>query len=272
MKAMTKCFSVVLAAASLLTLAGCKKSTPNNRVATTANWNTRTSTIVEKNYLEFWQSHKEKAEYTLSFKESGNPKYSVNYNTATAVYSTEFYMESAYDWTSDKLPEDYRASEKFAEPVYVYEISLSISGAYKVKSSGEEFAFNDVLKTVCKYRLAGDNLKPVYSHQIIQNTAPASLGSDNIKDNYVQINKVVETFYNQEFTQATSYVTDKLAANPETVTKKTGLSNGSGYSVFDNSQIDAAVRAFTFTGGSTRVFNTVIPQDKSLIHLCRCRR
>ncbi len=43
-----------------------------------------------------------------------------------------------------------------------------------------------------------------------------------------------------------------------------GLNNGSGYSVFDNSQINAAVRAFTFTGGATRFFNTVIPQDNTL--------
>lgn len=264
MKAMSKCFSVVLAAASLLTLAGCKKATPNNRVATTANWNTRTATIVEKNYLDFWQTHKEKAVYSLSFKESGNPKYSVSYDTANAVYSTEFYMESAYDWSSDKLPEDYRKEEKLTEPVYVYETSLTISGAYKVKSSGEEFAFSDVLKSVCKFRLAGENLKPVYSHQIIQNTAPASLGSDSIKDNYVQINQVVETFYNKEFTQSTAYITDKKTENAETVTKKTGLNNGSGYSVFDNSQINAAVRAFTFTGGATRFFNTVIPQDNTL--------
>lgn len=261
MKAFSKCFAVVLTAASLITLGGCAKSTPDNRVATTANWNARTSVIVEKNYLDYWQSHKEVAEYGITFKDTGANGYSISYDTDNAVYTTEFYMEKSYDWQSAAIPEEYRTKEEKSEPVYVYTTSLAISGVYKITASGDEKKFDDVLQSVCKFRLAGGNLQPVYSKQIIKNTAPNSLGTQYIDVAYVQTDSVFETYYNEDCTEALVRQTDNLAAVKERETKKIKLKDKSGLSVFDNSQLRAAVRAFTMTGGASRKFKVVAPQN-----------
>lgn len=264
MKALSKGFAVVLAAASLLTLGGCAKSTPDNRVATTANWNARTSTIVEKNYLGYWQTHKEVAEYSISFNDTGSTNYSVSYDTEGAVYSTEFYMEKSYDWTNAAIPEEYRLQEAQSEPLYVYTASLSISGAYKLKSTDEEKKFDDVLQSVCKFRLAGDNLQPVYSKQVIKNTAPNSLGTQVIEASYVQTDSVYETFYNHDCTEAYVKQTDNLAEVKEKEPKKISVKDENGLSIFDNSQLRAALRAFTMTGGATRRFNVLAPQNAAM--------
>ncbi|MDE6075988.1 MAG: hypothetical protein K2G26_06090, partial [Clostridia bacterium] len=261
MKAFSKCFAVVLTAASLITLGGCAKSTPDNRVATTANWNARTSAIVEKNYLDYWQSHKEVAEYGITFKDTGANGYSVSYDTENAVYTTEFYMEKSYDWQSAAIPEEYRLQEASSEPVYVYTTSLAISGAYKITATGEEKKFDDVLQSVSKFRLAGNNLQPVYSKQIIKNTAPNSLGTQVMEVAYVQTDSVFETFYNKDCTEALVKQTDNLAEVKEKDAKKIKLNDKSGLSVFDNSQLRAAVRAFTMTGGASRKFKVVAPQN-----------
>ncbi|MDE7163653.1 MAG: hypothetical protein K2O44_06250 [Clostridia bacterium] len=264
MKAFSKCFAVVLTAASLITLGGCAKSTPDNRVATTANWNARTSTMVEKNYLDYWQSHKEVAEYGITFKDTSATGYTVSYDTDAAVYTTEFYIEGAYDWKSAAIPEEYRVPLADSEPVYVYTTSLAISGSYKITATGEEKKFDDVLQTVSKFRLAGDNLKPVYSRQIIKNTAPNSLGTQILDVAYVQTDSVFETFYNRECTEALVKQTDNLADVKEKETKKIKLNDKSGLSIFDNSQLRAAVRAFTMTGGASRKFNVVAPQNGAM--------
>ncbi len=259
MKAFSKCFAVVLTAASLITLGGCAKSTPDNRVATTANWNARTSAIVEKNYLDYWQSHKEVAEYGITFKDTGVNGYSVSYDTENAVYTTEFYMEKSYDWQSSAIPEEYRTKEAKSEPVYVYTTSYTISGAYKITATGEEKKFDDVLQTVSKFRLAGSNLQPVYSRQIVKNTAPNSLGTQVLEVAYVQTDSVFETFYNNDCTEALVKQTDNITKKDEL--KKIKLKDKSGLSIFENCQLRAAVRAFTMTGGASRRFKVVSPQD-----------
>lgn len=261
MKAFSKCFAVVLTAASLITLGGCAKSTPDNRVATTANWNARTSAIVEKNYLDYWQSHREVAEYGITFKDTGVNGYSVSYDTDNAVYTTEFYMEKSYDWQSAALPEEYRLQEEKSEPVYVYATTYTISGSYKITATGDEKKFDDVLQTVSKFRLAGNNLQPVYSKQIVKNTAPNSLGTQILDVTYVQLDSVYETFYNADCTEALVKQTDNLAEVKEKEPKKIKLKDKSGLSIFDNSQLKAAVRAFTMTGGASRKFKVVMPQD-----------
>ena len=261
MKAFSKGFAVVLAAASLITLGGCAKSTPDKRVATTANWNARTSTIVEKNYLGYWQTHKEVAQYAVSFEGTSATNYSVSYDTEGAVYSTEFYMEKEYDWTSAAIPEEYRLQEASSEPVYVYTTTLAISGAYKVTATEEEKKFDDILQSVCKFRLAGDNLQPVYSKQIIKNTAPKALGAQIIEGAYVQTDSVYETYYNKDCTEALVKQTDNLAKEKEQEPKKIKLNDKSGLSVFENSQLRLALRALTMTGGASRTFNVVTPQN-----------
>lgn len=270
MKAFTKFLAVAIASVGVLSVAGCAKSTPNYKTATSANWNARTSTSVEKGFSERWLNNKEVAEYSISFTKGANTTYSVNYNTdpESAEYSTAFYMKE-YDWSalkSNTLLEGYAPEENVKELVYVYETSLEISGEYVHTASGDKKQFNDVVKTVCYYRLAGDNLQPVYSEQEIKSTAPNTISADNIQTAVVEVNSVYKTYYNYSCTAAKVFHTNLKNA---TDAIGTGISEASvtdkiGYSVFDNCQLRAAVRAFTLSGGSTYTFNVFVPQNKAL--------
>ncbi len=265
MKTFSKCLATVLTVAGLVTVVGCAGGSSNPKVATTANWNVRTSTSVEKNNYGFWQKNKEVCTYSLSFKDGSNDSYKVVYNDLeSAVYTTSFYMLPSYDWNTDTI-EEYRSEESDREPVYVYETSFSVSGYYQIKPEGAKYEFEDVLETVCYFRPAGKNLQPVYSYQKVINTAPASLSAGSISSAYVHTDAEFETYYNKACTQATvnkkvyNSATDRTDVTESQ--KKIGLSGNSGHSNFDNSQIRAAVRAFTLSGGATRTFNVLSPQN-----------
>ncbi|MCM1439093.1 MAG: hypothetical protein NC131_07800 [Roseburia sp.] len=268
MKTFSKCVAAAALVAALVTAAGCSGSSSSPKVATTANWNVRTSVSVEKNDYGFWQSNREVSTYAITFTEGTNSSYKVVYNDlGDAFYTTAFYM-TTFDWASDRTIEAYRAEESETEPVYVYETSLKISGYYQIKPEGAKLEFSDELITECYFRPAGNNLQPVYSYQRVKNTSPAALSTGNINAAVVHTDEEFYTYYNKACTQAT---VKKTAYNSETdrtdVTeseKKIGLSGNSGYSNFDNSQIRAAIRAFTLTGGATRTFNVLSPQNGSV--------
>ena len=250
--------AVCLASVSALTLAGCKKTTPNNRVATTANWNVRTAAIVETNSNAYWQTHTEVATYSTEFTEGSNQSYSIAYKAPAATYVAKFYMESAYDWTAETLPEDYRKDEG-SEPVYVYETEKRIDGTLTIKSSEQSLNFEDSTVTICKFRMAKDRLEPVYSKQIIKNTSPAALNASKLENAYVTTDKTFETFYNKDCTEATVITTNNDGSG-EPETKKVSLKCG-GYSLFDNCQLGAAIRSFTLTANSNRTFYTLSAQN-----------
>ena len=260
MKTFSKCLAIVLVVAGVATLAGCKNSTPSRKVATTANWNVRTSTSVEENSFNFWQNNAEVASYAVTFTEGSNSSYKVSYNTATAEYVTKFYM-TTYDWKSENIIEGYRSEEEESdiEYVYAYETSLKISGFYQIKPDGDKKEFDDELTTISYFRPAGKNLQPVYSYQKVKNTAPASLSTGSIGSAYVEVDEEYETFYNKKCSQATVV---KTAADSEPESYKIGLS--SEYSNFDNSQLRAAIRSFTLSGGSSRTFYVVTPQNGNI--------
>lgn len=259
MKTFGKCLAVALAVAGAATLAGCSRGTPNYRTATTANWNVRTSAAVEHNSFEFWQKNKEIATYAITFTDGSNASYKVSYNASAATYSTSFYMLPVYDWATDTI-EEYRTENSEREPVYVYETSFTISGSYQMKSGGATKEFDDEITTVSYFRPAGKNLQPVYSEQKIKNAAAASLTPGSIDSAYVQLDEEYKTYYNKNCSQAT--VIKTKAGKEGTETKKIGLS--SEYSNFDNSQLRAAVRAFTLSGGASRTFRVLTPQNGSL--------
>ena len=262
MKTFSKCLAIVLAAAGAATLAGCNNGSPNYKTATTANWNVRTSVSVEKDSFDFWQNNKETAEYEIKFTEGSNTSYQVKYNTATATYSTSFYMLAEYDWKSATIVEEYRSTEEESdtEPVYVYETSLTISGSYEMRAGGAKKNFTDELVTKSYFRPAGKNLQPVYSYQKVKNTSPATLTASNINSAFIDVDEEYETFYNKQCSQAT--VVKTVAGKHEKEIKKIGLNTS--YSNFDNSQLRAAIRAFTLSGGASRTFYVVTPQNGNL--------
>ncbi len=276
MKTLTKLLAVAVAAGSIITVAGCAKKAPDARVATVANWNVRISDSVEKDSCDFWLNNKEIATYSIGFTpaESGNTTYSVAYDTQAenAVYETKFYMES-YDWNADSLPGNEGYKAEATENVYVYETRMNLSGTYKL-TADENYKrdFTDEVVSVCKFRMAGDNLQPVYSYQMIKDTAPDRLSAPNPDGKTVdevmdvvcdRIDAVHETFYNRDCTEALIKTTDNINSE-ESGETTLSLASKEGYSVFDNSQIRAAVRAFNMTGGSSRIFNVVVPQSKAV--------
>ena len=258
MKKFVSAFAAVLAAASLMSVAGCAKSTASLKVATTANWNASTSAVVERNFTEFWQSNAEVAEYAVSFTEGTNSRYFVSYDTDKSIFSTRISMEK-YDWSAAGIPEDYRAEAN--DFVYVYEENLALSGKYTIKSSGEEYAFDDVLTTVCKFRLAGDNLAPVYSKVTVKNSAPSSLGSNVLADVHIESDETEESFYSRDLSKVKISTDDRIDAK-KSGEQELALKNKQKYSIFDSAQLRAAVRAFTMTEKSSRLFNVVSTKDK----------
>ena len=263
MKAITKIIAAAVAAVSVISVAGCSGSTPSAKTATNASWNVRTSTSVEKNFTERWLNNKEVAEYEVSFSKGINSTYSVNYLEG-GTYKTEFGM-TYYDWNSqENLPEGYAPAQNGKELVYFYNTQLKVTGEYVFTGNGDKKEFTDSVTSVCYYRLAGDNLQPIYSRQIIKNTAPNSLNATNIDNACVEVDGVYETFYNFDCTKATIVHTDNLknlngAAGEET--REVSVNDKEGHSVFDNSQLRAAVRAFNLSGGATHTFNVLVPQN-----------
>ncbi|MGN0812919.1 MAG: hypothetical protein ACI4MQ_05395 [Candidatus Coproplasma sp.] len=261
MKHFKKILATVLIAGSVISVAGCSSGTVYSSTSTSANWNVATSATVEGNYKEFWRSHKEVATYSVDFKEGGNTSYKVEYNTADAgtKYTTSFYMDkNDYDWGASTLPDGVKiSSDNAAAPkdaVYVYETEYTVKGRYVLSATNETVEFSNSVTTVCKYRLAGEGLKPVYSHQVIKSTAPNTLTAVSKDSMCVTIDATYETFYNRECNKAVIKTTDNT--NSDKSGEKTVTLEGL---VFDNSQLAFALRSFSLSG--TKSFNVCSPQN-----------
>lgn len=261
MKALTKILAVTVAAAGVISAAGCAGAPGSAKTVTSANWNVRTSASVEKNFSERWLNNTEVAEYEITFTEGSNATYSVSYNEG-ATYKTRFGM-TYFDWSAQsKLPEGYAPEESVKELVYFFTTELKVGGEYVLKANGEKKGFTDSVTSVCYYRLAGNNLQPVYSKQDIKSTAPNALTASSIDNACVEVDGVYETFYNYACSAATVSHTNNKDAKASSVTE-VSVNDKAGHSVFDNSQLRAAVRAFNLSGG-THVFNVLVPQNSGL--------
>lgn len=259
MKNIKKVFAIILAVGSMATLAGCS-STTYSSVSTAANWNVATSTTVEMNFAEYWRTHKEVVDYSVTFEEGGNSSYKVEYFTADpeTTYKTAFYMDAnEYDWSSESLPEGIKITSDTAikDAVYVYETTLVLKGRYILASTKEAVEFSDSVITTCKYRLAGEDLKPVYSKQEVKSTAPNTLTAISKDSMCAKTNAVYETFYNRDCNTAIVKTTNN---EDNTTTQKSIALEGL---VFDNSQLPAALRSFSLTG--TKMFTVCAPQNGS---------
>ena len=58
MKHIKKILATILVAGGVVSVAGCSSGTVYSSTSTSASWNVVTSATVEKNYTEFWRSHK----------------------------------------------------------------------------------------------------------------------------------------------------------------------------------------------------------------------
>lgn len=263
MKAFTKIIALAVAAVGVASLSGCSSSTSSAKTVTNANWNVRTSTSVEKSFSERWLSRREVAEYSVSMKGGSNTTYSLSYSN-DGYYKTEFGM-AYFDWNEiEGLPEGYAPSQTSRELAYVYRTELKLTGTYTLTKTGEKADFEDSVKSECYYRLAGDNLQPLYSYQEMRNTAPNALNATTVASMFIKTDDSFITYYNANCTKATIVHHDNLTTGKDTQTTQVGLTSKEGYSVFDNSQLRAAVRSFNISGSATQVFNVLVPQNKSV--------
>jgi hypothetical protein len=254
MKAITKFLALALAASSIISLAAC--SSTSQKTGTSANWDER----VISNDLQdssVWFEQKEVATYSIKFTEGSNTSYSLNYNTDGASYTTEFYAIK-YDWSSDEIPQSFRAEndETCIENVYVYKTSLTISGSYKLAGGTDEKAFEDHIETVSYLRAAKNNLEPVYSKQIVKSTSPAALAATTLEGTYIEMDAVYETFYNRGASAAIVKTVDNTLTEP-VEDKQVEITDT--YSVFDSNYLPLAIRSFTLSSGSVNTFNVFIP-------------
>ena len=260
MKTLTKIIAVAIAAIGVAGVAGCSNSSPSAKTITNANWNVRTSTSVEKSFSERWLTNKEVAEYSIRLTPGSNITYKVSYYDG-GHYKTEFFM-TYFDWSSvEGMPEGYAPAENTKELVYAYTTELAISGKYTFNATNEDKHFDDSVKSVCYYRLAGDNLQPVYSYQEIKNTAPNEINASTAESMIIKTDDVYTTYYNYNCTKATVVHENNLKQDNSTTVKEVGLTSKAGYSLFDNSQLRAAVRAFNISSSASHVFNVLVPQN-----------
>lgn len=270
MKKFTKILALCVSVAALSAVAGCNKNNSSSKTATSANWNVRTSSAVEYDSVDFWKNNKEVATYSVSFTKGSNASYSVAYTPETAggdesktyvtdgAYSTAFYIDKTdYDWSAESIPEKFREEDK-TSIVYVFETTYTVSGKYVLSNGTEGDTFTDGITSVCKFRLAGENLKPVYSKQIIKNTAARNLAASSLEQACVTLDAEYETFYNYKCNKAVTFTTDHKDNDKKS--EKT-YSVGGSYSVFDNSQLKVAARAMALSSTSTKVFNVAVPQS-----------
>ena len=261
MKAITKILAVTVAAVGAAALAGCSKSSSSSTTATFANWNVRTATSVEGNFTERWLNNSEIAEYSVSLEKGYNGVYGIDYNEG-ASYQTAFGM--VLGSVLPGMPEGYKNDIAADEPIYYYSTALSVSGSFYTKSGETKNVykeFNDSVTSVCYFRLAGDNLKPLYSQQQMKTTAPNSLSASPLSSTYIELNCAYTTYYNADCTEATIMEKNLADDSAKETKKKVGLGSKAGYSVFDNSQLRAAVRAFNIKGGASHTFNVLVPQN-----------
>lgn len=264
MKSFLKIIAVAAAACATLGMSACG-GTANYKIGTSPNWDAR---VVIKNDLtenSEWLTNKEVAVYSVAFTKGANESYSVEYVTdgsKTASYVTQFYAVR-YDWSSADLPEEYRV-ENTTEYVYVYKTQVILSGRV---TFGEEYKeFDNVISTVSYFRSAEDNLQPVYSKQVIKCTSPANLFPSSLETAYVVMDRVYETFYNFNCTEARVTCTDNSDSEMNGTDK---ISVSSSYSLFDVNSLGAAMRSLTFSG--THVFDTLIPiEGKKFTYQVSC--
>ena len=255
MKGTIKIIAALLAAGSVFSLAGCAGTPLSAKVSTLANWNIRNTVNVESAYASFWQENAEVAMYDVTFAAGNNGTSSVSDNDG-GTYTTKFYMQAAYDWNGADIPEAYRSADA-TEPVYVYETQLSLSGTYTLTATGEKVQFDDSITTVTKFRMAEGNLQPVYSYHDVTSTSPATLNPSSVQDMCAVVDAEYVTYYNRDCTQAT--VTVKKAGSQDS-TESVSLTGDKDYSLFENFQLRAAVRAFNKTGGTSYLFDVFSPE------------
>ena len=244
--------AVTLAAGCVFT-AGCSSCNGNgkNVAPLASNWYTSTGyRNIQPTFTEGVtdkSEYKEIIDYDVNFKEPsvGNNTYSVKYENGN--YHTEFYAVKFADFAnSDFVHEDHKAGyEDKKITAYYYYTLFTATVTYKYGSTpSEPLPVN--IETKCYFLSVEDELRPLYSKQVIKSPSPAALQATSLSSCYSLFDEIYETFYSYNGNSAITQITDNLNENnSRKVTRGVG---GTSNSLFDVTSLDIVIRALVASG------------------------
>ena len=254
MKKFTGIAAIAAAAGIAVTLAGCggcsgcNTKTVNNAL-TNSNWFTGTGFKGIQPFFILSDEHpeytKEEIVYDVTFDNSKNQNksYSVEYKDGSMT--TEFYA-TRYNLNSENIPESYRTDK--TEVVYYYKTSMNISVRY-IKGDASTEWFEDSVTSECYFRAAEFALSPLYSKQVVKSASPKNFTANSLENCYERVDRVYENFYNDSFTEVTSYL-NRGGENEQC--NVYGKINKHKNTVFDNSSLYIAVRSMKLNESFTQ--------------------
>ena len=241
--------AVTLAASCVFTAgcAGCNNA-GKNVSPLASNWYTSTSyRNIQPTFIWDGESeleYKEQITYDVEFKKpsAGNNTYSVDYKDG--VYKTEFYARKFDD--SALIHENHADGYKDKNIVaYYYHTDFSATVTYKFGSE-ESDAMPTSIVTDCYFLSVEDELRPLYSKQVIKGPSPAVLQAQKHSDCYTLYDEEYETFYSYNGSSAISKITDNINSKNDTV--KTRGVGGTSNSLFDVTSLEIVLRALIGSG------------------------
>lgn len=239
----------VTLAASCVFMAGCSScnGTSKNVSPLASNWYTYTGyKNIQPTFTEGVtdkEEYKEIITYGVEFKKPsvGNDTYSVKYENG--IYTTEFYAKKFND--DALIHEDHKSSYEGKNIIsYYYHTEFSANVTYKC-GSDESDSLESKITTECYFLSVEDELRPLYSKQVIKSPAPATLQAKKLSDCYTLCDEVYETFYSYNGKSAISQITNNI--NNKNSTKSRGV-GGTSNSLFDVTSLDIVLRALIGSG------------------------
>ena len=234
-------------AAGCVFMAGCAgcNNKHKNVSPLASNWYTSTGyrniqpTFLEGNEL-FKPEYKEKIVYDVNFKKpsAGNSSYSVNYENGT--YSTEFYAKQ-FD-TENLVHADHKSGYEGKKVVsYYYHTEFSADVTYTCGSKDtKDLNLKANIVTDCYFLPVENELRPLYSKQVLNSPSPAAFQATSLEDCYTLYNETYETYYSYDGNSAISIITDNGTGKETKVEKGVG---GTSNSLFDVTSLEIVLRA-----------------------------
>lgn len=219
----------------------------------------------------------EKITYGVTFnapsEKGGNHTYSVSYAEG-GTYTTSFYatafdtsiFEGSTEASKYKAEYDEAKTQKGGMTLYRYTTSLEIPSVTYTLKSGENPSTTVegiTIKTDCYFTSVADGLKPVYSKREIRNALPAAYQVSSLEGIYKLYDRVYEVYYKyspsgeqtvKEAVTVTTLHTDdiKYTAETEKKVETTTAPDSSANSLFDDCELDVAVRACNLGDGASQ--------------------
>lgn len=236
----------VALAVSCVVISGCSgcsscNNTGKNVAPLASNWYTYTGyRNIQPTFIEGESElkYKEKLVYDVEFKKpsTGNATYSVEYKNGS--YTTEFYAKK-FD-TANLVHEDYQDGYEGKNIIAYYyhtEFSATVTYEYGSKTSDE---LDANITTDCYFLSVEDELRPLYSKQVVKSPSPATFQATSLSSCYTLYNEIYENFYSYSGRYVTTKITD---LDKDKTSEKERSIGGRDNSLFDVNALDIVLRA-----------------------------